>query len=178
MAEVGKERVAVGPEQDVGRLEVEVQDPRLVGDLQALAQRGEELCDHPRGQRHATGQALGERAACGVLHDDHQPGPFPGHLEDAGEGGVTDPGQRLGPVGRLPQPGLAPGPRQALQDHVGPVGEPPCPDGPTPLDNGTEGTQLLVAARHVPARPVSRSVRSRQLRSTLAKLSRLLRSRS
>ena len=73
--EVGQPDVAVGVEQDVGGLDVAVDEAMTVGRIERLGDRPEEL-DRPRqGQRPFLGEHLGERRAV-----------------DEGKGQVEDPG--------------------------------------------------------------------------------------
>ena len=92
------------PQQDVRGLDVTVDDPRLVHDVQRFAQIGREGCRIPRRDRSA-GDERRERAAVDVLHDEEREIVIgEAGVEERHERGVTD--RREKPLLGLPPAGF------------------------------------------------------------------------
>jgi hypothetical protein len=69
-AEVGEPRIPVGVDDDVGRLDVPVHDPRVVRRLERHGDLGEDAARLLRGDGAPVGDERGQRAALDELHDE------------------------------------------------------------------------------------------------------------
>ena len=94
-AEVGDLRRAVGVEQDVGRLQVAVDDPDAVDRADGAGERGHQL-GGLAGRHRRAGQPLGERAPLEHLEREVRHAADLAHLVDLDDVGMLHPGDDLG----------------------------------------------------------------------------------
>ena len=102
-AEVGDVRLALGVEQDVGRLEVAVQDAPLVGVVHRLGRLGHQPRPRPSGRPCTVGEPVGEAAALDQLHAEVVLAVVLADLVDRHDVRVVERGDRLGLVPEPPQ---------------------------------------------------------------------------
>ncbi len=103
-AEVAEERLAVGGEEDVGRLDVAVEHAPAVGRAEGVGDAGQDGDGLARGQPAPLDQEVVERAAPGQRHDDGDAVAVVEHVDHPDDVGVVE----LGQDRRLPPQPVAP----------------------------------------------------------------------
>ena len=94
-AEVGDLHLAVGADQDVGRLDVAVHEPGLVGEVERGGHLAGDLRRLLGGDPAVGAQDVGERAAVDVLHGDEVGAGVLAPVVDADDVRVAEVGRRL-----------------------------------------------------------------------------------